>query len=142
MVKDTNGIWNSFKPNWAQAYLEFQDGHRVLIPICKQCFETPDIEKLTDSLLHEESEGYNEKTKEFLKFKKVKKPVSKDEVIAFGKRFKKSPEGFDTKKEKNFVVINGENFIESSEEDQFEISPRGYPLKIERWKPVRKQNGN
>lgn len=75
MVKDPNGRWNSFKPNYRQVDLVFEDGHRMRSPLCDECFgKEPDFEKLMGSITCKKSEAGSENKKEKLKLRGL--PVS------------------------------------------------------------------
>jgi hypothetical protein len=55
MVQDTNGLWNSFKPSYRQAYLVFEDGHRLKTVLCVTCLYQPDTQKIFEALTDPES---------------------------------------------------------------------------------------
>lgn len=65
MVKNTKGIFDSYRKNYKQADLVFSDGHHVRTIICENCFENPDYQALIDSILHEKSEGFKSSNKKF-----------------------------------------------------------------------------
>ena len=69
MVQDTNGRWNSFKSNYRQADLYFEDGHRVRTVICEDCLENPDFQKIMDSLLHKDSQAGSDKVKDDIRYR-------------------------------------------------------------------------
>lgn len=75
MVQDSNGRWNSFKPNFCQADLVFSDGHMIRTTICSECFsKDPDFKKLMDSITSEDSEAASYERK--IKIKEMGLPVS------------------------------------------------------------------
>lgn len=68
MVRDTNGMWNSFMPKFKQAEMYYEDEHRVRITICSDCLEKPELSKIHENLIHSESQT-GESAKETLRKK-------------------------------------------------------------------------
>jgi len=65
MVKNTTGIFDSYRKNYKQADLIFADGHHLRTIICEDCLKTPDFQALIDSILHPNSEGFKTSNKKF-----------------------------------------------------------------------------
>lgn len=51
-VQDCSGRWSTMKPNFRQAELYFENGHRVRTIICSECLKVPDLKALFDSITH------------------------------------------------------------------------------------------
>lgn len=66
MVQDTNGRWNSFRPNFRQADLIFSTGQKVRTILCKGCLDETDLQKFVDSILHKDSEACDEGVKNLI----------------------------------------------------------------------------
>ncbi len=66
-VQDVSGRWNSFKPNYAEANLIYEDGHDLRTTICKDCLEHPDFDKLIESITAKGSQAATQKTLDRIK---------------------------------------------------------------------------
>jgi hypothetical protein len=71
MVRDSNTRWATKKPNHKQALLLYGDGAKVAIIICKDCFDAPNFEEITNNILCEESAIGSGKFKQILKLKGI-----------------------------------------------------------------------
>jgi hypothetical protein len=69
MVQDTDGRWNSFKSNWGEIFLVYEDGHQVKCPLCKDCQQNPDYEKIHSAIVDPNSQAASPATKSEIKFK-------------------------------------------------------------------------
>lgn len=68
MVRNPRGRWATFKPNFRQVDLNFDDGHRVRTILCADCFDKPpEFEKLMEAIICKKSEATREKGKERIK---------------------------------------------------------------------------
>lgn len=65
MVRNTSGIFDSYRKNFMQADLVFADGHHLRTVICENCFKNPNFQGLIDSILHEKSEGFKTSNQNF-----------------------------------------------------------------------------
>ncbi len=142
MVQDSDGKWNTFKPNWRQANLEFDDGHQVSVPLCAGCLENIDFAKIMEALTHQDSQAGGELIKEKLKFKKAKNTPKKDEIVLEGRLFKEVKQGEDKPHD---LTFRGKHFADSGEWVSEGRLERGLPVRIESWKyPTGKmiQRGN
>lgn len=137
MVRDTDGRFNSFKPNYRNAYLEFPDGHRVKTAICAECLENPDFAKLMTSICHDQSEACVASVKENLRHVKRRKPLQKNEMVAMGKVFREAEEGDEEAK----LTLGKKKYKEVGDYPQFEVLERGLPVRAIPWK-MRNANGN
>lgn len=79
MVRDSDGRFNSFKPNYKQIDVIFGCGHKMRVPVCSACAASPDYQVIIDAVTHDESNACDHDTKEALK--KRGKPVCNAEVV-------------------------------------------------------------
>ena len=57
MVQDTNGRWNSFKRNYRQLDMVFENGQKSRTIICATCAQAPNAQVLIDSILAPNSQA-------------------------------------------------------------------------------------
>lgn len=67
MVQDTDGKWNSLKPNFRQADLTFSSEQKARTIICDRCLETPDLTTIYDSIIDPNSQAGGKQTMDILK---------------------------------------------------------------------------
>jgi len=65
MVRNTSGIFDSYRKNFMQANLIFPNGHHLRTIICENCFKAPSYQGLMESILHVKSEGFKTSNKKF-----------------------------------------------------------------------------
>lgn len=66
MVQDTNGQWNTFKPNFRQADLVFADGSKVRTILCEDCLGETNFQKFIDAITAPDSEACDKKAADFI----------------------------------------------------------------------------
>ena len=71
-VQDANGLLASFMDNYRCGYLFYdyknvRDGHKVVVAICRECLENPNLNKIVDELIDDESQAGTVETKNFIK---------------------------------------------------------------------------
>ena len=67
MVQDVMGQWNTFKPNYRQANLLYSNGHKVRTIICKTCLATPDLKKINDAIVADDSQASSKDVLKYIK---------------------------------------------------------------------------
>jgi len=65
MVRNTSGVFDSYRKNYMEADLVFADGHHLRTIICEGCFKAPNFQGLISSILHEKSEGFKTSNQKF-----------------------------------------------------------------------------
>lgn len=72
MVTNTKGQFDSYRKNFLMADLIFgEDEHALRTVICETCFKSPDFTELMNSILHEKSEAYKNKSEKIAKMSRV-----------------------------------------------------------------------
>lgn len=83
MVQNTDGRWNSWKKNFRQGNIIFGNGTRVRTIICDQCLNTPDLDKLVESITDRQSDACVESVA--LKIKSLGAPLRMEIYTTLGR---------------------------------------------------------
>lgn len=70
MVQDSNGAWNTYKPNFRQADIYFSDGSKMRTILCEDCLEE-DLGKFMEAILSHDSEACDQNTKKIIRAKGI-----------------------------------------------------------------------
>lgn len=94
MVRDTHGMFTTFKGNYRQVHLTFDDGHKIRVPICSKCIENVDADLLMKAITHDDTQATRSKSAlENIKFK-TKVETDKDGEITKTLEARKAPTKF------------------------------------------------
>lgn len=111
--------------------MAFDDGHQVEVPICKDCLEAPDFQKIIDALTHQDSQAGGDTIKNKLRFKKVKNSPKEDEIVLEGRLFKELKQG---ESRPSDLTFKGRQFVEVGEWVPEARLERGLPVRIASWR--------
>lgn len=82
MVKDTNGLYNSYKDNYRQVKIYTEKDHYIQLPVCSTCSTDIDYETILKRITHEGSQArlHPSKKEKFLKIIQNKKKPDRIEM--------------------------------------------------------------
>lgn len=86
MIKDTQGKYTAYKPNFRQADIFFESGTRMRTIICEDCLAEDSLSDVMEAIMHPDSEACNSRTIELIKSLGVPLKIELNPRVPQGRR--------------------------------------------------------